>query len=216
MEWIAEKERIFLVDDEQQLLELYTLHLSKLYELVPFSNPQAALQALDNGDIPDLLVTDIMMPVMNGMEFITEIRKRKIQKPIIVMTGYADKDNAIKSLDLGVFAMFEKPYEKKAFLNSVKRALASGMQEELTEKLLDNYRTISSKAEGLVTTFNEAVKHAEKMAVNSPHRDAILRVLDLFKKPELGQQLLTELDAELKSAQGQYQKLAKVKQELST
>ncbi len=115
--------RILVADDEQSMLDTLEIMLEKegfLVDTVP--NGDDALKKIDEESY-DLLITDIKMPGVSGVQLIEALGERGIDIPIIVMTAYATKEQAISALNLGASFFIEKPFKKKELLNFVERSL---------------------------------------------------------------------------------------------
>jgi len=115
--------RVLCVDDEPVILSL----MSRLLECLDLSattasGPDRALDLFDHGRF-DLVVTDIRMPGMDGHAFLAEIRARDPQVPVIVATGHASLDNAIRALRDGASGMLIKPFTADEFGKEVTAAL---------------------------------------------------------------------------------------------
>jgi PAS domain S-box-containing protein len=83
--------RVLVVDDDTLVREVVTGHLrDRGYTTIQASDGLSALARLDAGETPDLMVTDLSMPGMNGLVLIEEARKRRPGLPIVLLTGYAD------------------------------------------------------------------------------------------------------------------------------
>lgn len=122
---IAES-RIVLVDDD----ELVTSSLQAFFALELEVDPVIFNSALEAADYlaeneVDLVITDFLMPGMNGIELLAKAREAQPQVPRILLTGYADKENAIRAInDIGVFQYIEKPWENDRLKVAVVNALA--------------------------------------------------------------------------------------------
>lgn len=100
---------ILVVEDNKDLLEITCLFLRrKGFITIPAANGAAALEEMDKQHI-DLCVVDLMMPEMNGYEFIKTLKTAKYNTPIIVVTAQSDFDNMKNSFDLGVDDYLVKP-----------------------------------------------------------------------------------------------------------
>ncbi len=176
---------IFLIDDEPDILDIteqiINIHLTaKVYK---FSHPTLALEKLDEGLFPNLFVTDIRMPQMNGLSFCEKIKERKINTPIIIASGYAEKEDAIKCLELGVLYLLDKPFEIEIFLHAIKRALIfeelSAISNELSKekgqliKCLQNY--IQNNEERMRNAENIVFEHKHSMLTDKKQIKEILQ-----------------------------------------
>ena len=108
------KRRLLLVDDDTLGVE----QLRKLLErddlsVDVVSNGQGALTALGEKDY-SVVITDLKMPGMGGMEFIRELSKRRLPVTVIVTTAYGSIDRAVEAIRLGAFDFLTKPIEPNA------------------------------------------------------------------------------------------------------
>ncbi len=102
--------RIFVVDDEQQICALLERLLSREgHQVTAFDKPEDALAAVDR-ERPDLLVTDMMMPGMSGLELIERVREKLPEIGVVVITGYASIDTVVDALRRGVDDFVTKPF----------------------------------------------------------------------------------------------------------
>jgi putative two-component system response regulator len=135
--------RVLCVDDEPVLLGLVSRLLERMgLGVVTALGPTAALAIFDSERF-DLVITDIRMPGMDGHAFLAEIRARDPQVPVIVATGHASLDNAIRALRDGASGMLIKPFSVDEFTAEVTNALAraklrhDALQYEFVTPILD-------------------------------------------------------------------------------
>lgn len=133
--------RIIIVDDDN----IVTKALKMLLEIEGFSNvnffnnPQEALEFIKNEqNKPDLLISDFLMPKMNGIEFLTEAKNIYEDLTMILLTGYADKENAIKAInEVGIYRYLEKPWDNDDLIINIKNALErSDLLSRLKDKVI--------------------------------------------------------------------------------
>ncbi|NEW61304.1 response regulator, partial [Sulfurovum sp. bin170] len=72
---------------------------------------------------PDIIITDIQMPKMDGLEFITKVRESNSNIPIIVLSAHSEKEKLFKSIKLGVVDYLTKPIDRKEFKSSIDNAI---------------------------------------------------------------------------------------------
>ena len=130
--------KIIAVDDDTMLLSTLKMLLSlEGFENVEyFDSPKKALESIKQ-TTPDLILSDFMMPEMNGFEFLSEAKKTCPDTSMILLTGYADKENAIKAInEVGIYKYIEKPWDNEDLLISIRNGLErSGLITELNKKI---------------------------------------------------------------------------------
>ena len=104
---------IMLVDDEEMVLASLSsfLTLETDYDIITFLNPLEALEHIKENEV-NLIISDYLMPQMDGISFLGQVRQLKPDVIRIILTGYADKENAIKAInEVGLFQYIEKPWD---------------------------------------------------------------------------------------------------------
>ncbi len=160
---------IFVVDDEADILEYAARFLlGENRKIRTFISPLEALSAIALEEAePDLIVTDIMMPEMTGIEFIEKIRETMAYVPVVIMTGHADKEVAMSALELGVVGIVEKPFEPASLQEVVNKALLSSSIDQEKQKLFDGYRTALDGVTNLFDQFEKSLKSSVLLASSS-------------------------------------------------
>jgi DNA-binding NtrC family response regulator len=117
-------EKILAVDDEPNMLRLLkTILTSKTnYEVVTTNNPLEAAKLLQEESF-DLLITDLKMPLMDGMDLIEAVKKIDPALPIIMVTAYGTIETAEEAIQKGAYDYITKPFRQEAILITLKRAL---------------------------------------------------------------------------------------------
>ena len=125
---------LLIVDDEEMVLTSLRsfLTLETEYEVRTFSSVTEALEAVKAQTI-DLVVSDYLMPGMTGIDFLLEVKKLQPYATRILLTGYADKENAIKAInEVGLYQYVEKPWDN----NELRLIIQNGLERRfLMEKL---------------------------------------------------------------------------------
>lgn len=115
---------VFFVDDEPVVRTAVEQTLTEFScDVRCFPSGKSCLQALEAGVPCDLLITDINMPEMNGVELIREVRKLAPVMPVIAITGYGDIPMAVSAIKAGALEFIEKPLDENTFLPAVSKAL---------------------------------------------------------------------------------------------
>ncbi len=108
-----QRSRILILDDEEMVLTSLSsfLMLETSYEVITFTSPLEALEYVKENRI-DLVISDYLMPEMDGITFLGKVKEIDPMATRIILTGYADKENAIKAInDVGLFQYVEKPWD---------------------------------------------------------------------------------------------------------
>ena len=114
---------IRVVDDDRDFLEgLCFLLDAKGWKTVGYRSAQLFLTS-DAPSIPGCLILDIRMPGMSGIELQAEMKRREIDLPIIILTGHADIDSAVKTLKMGAVDFLQKPVTPELLFESVEEAV---------------------------------------------------------------------------------------------
>lgn len=117
------KERILVVDDQEEILHMMSRMLKrKGFDVETVNTPTKALEAVVSFR-PDLVLSDIQMPEMSGVELARRVRKDHPDTSIIIMTAYAEVETAIESLKLGVDDYIRKPFTWDQAIASIRAAL---------------------------------------------------------------------------------------------
>ncbi|MBV5339486.1 MAG: response regulator [Deltaproteobacteria bacterium] len=115
--------RIFVVDDDRFVLESVTTLLSEFgFSVRAFSNGQEAVRQFVLEPV-DLVLTDINMPIMDGLELLEKIRFLDRETPVVLMTAYADLDVAVKAIQKGAFDFIIKPYRPPSLVHTVEKGV---------------------------------------------------------------------------------------------
>lgn len=113
---------VFVVDDDPTSLTLMKAFLERIgHPVQTFSNPREALDAI-RAQPPKILVTDLVMPELTGLELAEEARALDPDIGVILVTGYGDESTAASALRLGLSSFLAKPIERDTLTRSVQRA----------------------------------------------------------------------------------------------
>lgn len=119
------KKKIYIVDDEPKIGELFVTVLNRDgYDAHSFVNPQALLDRIDQKKSPDLILTDLMMPGMNGIELIESLHLREKMVPVIIMTAHSSIQTAVDAMRLGAFHYLQKPVNLEEMRTLISKALS--------------------------------------------------------------------------------------------
>ena len=114
---------VLIVDDEADMALAIQESLKRFgFKPTVYNNPVDVLNELNISDF-SLIITDMKMPKMNGIEFLHEIRKRGIFVPVIVITGYGTVENAVDAMKLGATDYIMKPFSLDSLRGVIDRIL---------------------------------------------------------------------------------------------
>lgn len=117
------RKSILVVDDEKSQREILDMILSgEGYDVTTASSGEAAIKFVENRRF-DLVLTDLKMTGMSGLDLLKELVARDKSVMVILLTAHGTVDSAFEAKDLGAFAYLQKPYERENLLETVSRAL---------------------------------------------------------------------------------------------
>lgn len=156
---LPNKGTIIIVDDEEMVLTSLKsfLNLESEYNVRTFTSAKDALDYLKSNDV-NLVLSDYLMPEMDGISFLAKVRELKPDVTRIILTGYADKENAIKAInDVGLFQYIEKPWDNDDLLiiirNGVEKQLLMKKLQEKIGEINEAYGELQGLHKELVKTF---------------------------------------------------------------
>jgi DNA-binding NtrC family response regulator len=116
--------RVLVVDDDSTVVE--TLRGILVFEGFDVETTENGKQAIDLVKSPqhfDVLITDMRMPEMNGLELLKAVRQLKKDLPIIILTGYATVENGVDSIEEGAYHYLAKPFHIEELMRTISRAV---------------------------------------------------------------------------------------------
>ena len=114
---------VIVVDDEASIRTAVEQWLSLSgFEVQLFSRAEACLEQLPK-DFPGVILSDVRMPGLSGLELLAEVQRRDADLPVILLTGHGDVPMAVEAMRDGAYDFLEKPFSPDALLNSLRRAL---------------------------------------------------------------------------------------------
>jgi DNA-binding NtrC family response regulator len=127
--------KVLFVDDEVPFVEALTKRLTKRdLEIIPAHSGDEALKKLAEQTATEVVILDVKMPGMDGIETLGEIKKKFPLVEVIMLTGHATVESAIEGMKLGAFDYLMKPCEIDQLISKVREAAARKRQHE--EKIM--------------------------------------------------------------------------------
>ncbi len=157
--------RILIVDDEENIREIIKMTLRKYAdEIFTAESAEAGLEILKENNI-DIVISDIKMPGMDGLEFLQCVKKEQPRVEFLMITAHGNMDTVVEAMRLGASDFLSKPFENKILREQVAKLLS------IKEKNGDKVSTPSHapKLEGMIgdsPAFNKCVKRALKSAAS--------------------------------------------------
>ncbi len=133
----TERPRVLLVDDEVALLRAYSTVLkSRGCDVDSNASAPLAVEKLEKGSY-DVILSDVSMPEMNGLEFLRAVRQRDLDIPVILMTGQPGLESALRAIEYGAFRYLVKPIEPQLLDEVVRRAAKLHHMAQLKRQSLE-------------------------------------------------------------------------------
>ena len=184
------KKNVFFVDDEPTVRKAVAMTLERLgYNVTCFANAPDCLENLQKQNC-DLLITDVKMSGMDGIELVQKTKHLKPWLPVIVVTGYGDIPMAIRAVRAGALDFIEKPLKSKTLADIINTTLKQNSLESLLKgKALTKTETIVLRMilQGKTNREISATLHRSTRTVED-HRLHIMKklnvenVVDLVKR----------------------------------
>jgi two-component system response regulator PilR (NtrC family) len=170
---MAEKGIIHIVDDESIIHEVLSqLLTSEGYEVELSSSGEEALEK-HSSQAYDLILLDLLMPGLDGIEVLKGIRKIDPQAVIIIITAYASVESAITAMKMGAYDYIQKPFKHDELLLTIKRALEHKSLQEENIRLKDEL-TRKFGFDNIIGRSKPMLKIFELIKATAPTRSTIL------------------------------------------
>ena len=214
---------ILVVDDEEIIRDLCARAL-KDYRILEADNGRTALQIFNDNPV-DLLLVDVMMPIMNGLDLLQQVKEKDAEQLVIVMTGYADKDIILRALKADADDFIQKPINLLQLKTSVAQALEKkNLRNQLLQlKQLDKLKSdflglISHKLRTPTTSISLFIQNLASGALNSEEPGFTTAVDAIRKESEYLASLIQDLlyysdiilqDSEIKTSRENFEEITK-------
>lgn len=156
--------RVLVVDDDVQIQKDLSEIIGECgYEVSVAGTGAEALEIMAGEDAVDLVITDLMMPGMDGMELLTEIKKRSKDLPVVMITAFATIDSAVEAMQKGASDYIAKPFKIDEIEIVVKRM----MEERKFRKELKERRRAKEGEKGVDEVLNSLANPIRREAIES-------------------------------------------------
>jgi len=184
------KQHIFFVDDEPEVQKVIDRTLEQAgFKTSCFSRASDCLEQLRSRPC-DLLITDVKMPGMDGIELLTKVKCIIPSLPVLVITGYGDVPLAVAALKAGASDFIEKPLNRQSFLSAVEFALKGNTRSHplvnkvLTKTELEILRLIldGKSKKDIARLRNRSIRTIEDQHRHILHKIGVDNSIDLVKQ----------------------------------
>jgi len=133
---VKKRYKILIVDDDRNIRRMIEIHLKKekVYEPLHASNGEACLRFLRE-DVPDLILLDIQMPGIDGIETLQQIKQQLSRIPVVMMSAHGTIDIAVRSMKMGAYDFITKPFSGDRLLITINNAIENNELRDEVEKL---------------------------------------------------------------------------------
>ena len=145
--------QVWIVDDDRSIRWVMEKALSR--EGIAYNSFASAQDALDalSGDAPEVLVSDIRMPGLSGLELLQRVKERHPAVPVIVMTAYSDLDSAVAAFQGGAYEYLPKPFDVDQAVELIRRALDESRREAAAAEPIAGAPEILGQAAAMQEVF---------------------------------------------------------------
>lgn len=159
------KSKILVIDDENDLRQLLTAVLEERYEVAQAASG-AALKKLFPSPAPDVVLLDVKLPDADGLDLLTQIKKRWAETEVILLSGYGTMSMAIEAGRRGAYNFLTKPFENEKLLADVKCAIERKEQNMENQTLRRALETMSGTASPIFQSpaMQKVVRTIERVA----------------------------------------------------
>jgi CheY-like chemotaxis protein len=142
------KGSLLIVEDEARIREILSEILAEYSTQVQVaSNGKEALGLIKAGTV-DVILSDINMPVMNGLELLAQVRSMGMETPFVFLTAYSDKEKLTEALRLGATDFLDKPFNPPTVIEVIRKAFElSQAMKEVEQKTEELYASVNVPAD---------------------------------------------------------------------
>lgn len=144
---------IWILDDDKSIRWVFEKALARTdLEFKTFSSTAEALNAL-NREQPQVVVSDIRMPNGSGLDFLSDIKQKYPEIPVIIMTAYSDLESAVAAFQGGAFEYLAKPFDVDQAIEIIKRAVDESMRQAVDNVVIEETPEIIGQAPAMQEVF---------------------------------------------------------------
>lgn len=158
---------IWVVDDDSSIRWVLDKTLSNAdIKCETFADAESVLQALER-ETPDVIISDIRMPGIDGLDLLKQITKSEPELPVIIMTAHSDLDAAVKAYQEGAFEYLPKPFDIDEALALAERAITHSQEQKQSQTALNASKTDSPEIIGEAPAMQEVFRAIGRLSRSS-------------------------------------------------
>ena len=144
---------IWILDDDKSIRWVFEKALARAdLAFKTFSSTADAFEMLEK-ELPQVIVSDIRMPGGSGLDFLTEVKEKHPDIPVIIMTAYSDLESAVAAFQHGAFEYLAKPFDVDQALDVIKRAVDETLRQDVESVALEETPEIIGQAPAMQEVF---------------------------------------------------------------
>lgn len=162
-------EAVWIIDDDSSIRWVLQKALNTAdIASCCFENPRDVLLQLQAGQVPEVIISDIKMPQMDGLSLLNDIHAQYPDLPVIIMTAHSDLDSAVNAYQSGAFEYLPKPFDINEAVSLTQRALAHAQETQSSNApLLDQVEQVRSEIIGAAPAMQEVFRAIGRLARSS-------------------------------------------------
>ncbi|TKG94068.1 sigma-54-dependent Fis family transcriptional regulator [Puteibacter caeruleilacunae] len=163
--------KILILDDEERITEKLKFHLEKSnYSVITANTPKAGFAALDDNEV-DILLLDVILPGMNGLDILKKVKEKHPVVQVIMISGFGDMDMVIQAMRNGAVDFIRKPFQVMDIQLAIERTSKLIRLQNKLQKVENKQSLVSKELESFVETEfvgkSEAIKQVLKIAIKA-------------------------------------------------
>lgn len=176
------QEKILVADDELRMCEsLKTLLSNSGYEVETVQDGEEAIRLINENNF-DLILADIKMPKVNGVDILRKAKSKDRDNLVILMTGYGSLDTAIQAIEEGAYDYFLKPIEFQELERAIKRGLEKRKVDTERKRLLEELKNANEELKKRVDELNALYQAGRALSSTDTLEDLLANILSLATK----------------------------------
>lgn len=175
------KQTIFIIDDEPAVCDSLQWLFESLQFQVEIYNTASSFQKSYDPQSAGLLITDVRLPDISGLELLEKLRQQKIFLPVIVITGYGDIPMAVRAMKLGAKDFLLKPFNEQVLLEKVQKHINHSINNESLHLLNKRINSLSKREQQIIKLIidgklNKQIAHELSISISTveAHRSNIM------------------------------------------